>query len=81
MSTLLEKAKTEKSFAQTKPRKYNYDENELLDLAIAFARREVNSGQVKKALNYDTTSVHHYIAGYLLTAIRNGKVRVVKVTS
>lgn len=81
MSTLLEKAKTEKSFTKTKPRKYKYNENELLDLAIAFVRREVTSGQVKKALNYETTSVHHYIACYLLTAIRNGKVRIVKVTS
>jgi hypothetical protein len=58
MSTLLEKAKTEKLFTQTKPPKYKHDENE-----------------------HETTSIHRYIACYLLTAIRNGKVRVVKVTS
>lgn len=52
-------------------------EKELLDLAMAFGRKEITAGQARAALGDGVTgNVHTLLACRLMTAMRNGVVRV-----
>lgn len=54
--------------------------NEVTELAVAFANHEVTSAQAAHALGIARVNVSNRLACRLMTAIRNGEIRLVRKT-
>lgn len=52
-----------------------YDREEMIGLAIAFARKEITALQVTKVIGMKT-GVHTLLATALMTALRNGRLEI-----
>ena len=71
--TLLEKAKAVAIVVQPT----RSQETERLDLAIAFARREVTASQSAKAMNQKHSNIYQLLGRSLLSACRRGVLEIV----
>ena len=79
--TLLEKAKGVPMRPELKGRgRFTETEHkQRLDIALAWFAREITTNQVAVVMNIKSTTVNSILESILSQAVRNGKVRVVKV--
>lgn len=79
--TLLEKAKAAKKAPAGGGRRSSYDGEEIAELALAYAKGEIDGVQAKQALGGKkyASSVYQVLASALLTAVRRRYLRVERV--
>lgn len=79
--TLLEKAKSiQAKGSNAYDNRLKYDRDEMLDIAIAYGKRELTSGQIKAVLEVgEKSNIQSLMANAVLSALRQGKIEVRKV--